>query len=198
MSAAAVLLILTLGVWAQATTEPVNPTDRAGTVEVPDDGEAQARAQALPTGFNQILLGMDLDSVQQELEADGNFNYRGEPDVSLLRSRNDSLIQCDGFDFIQQASFQFVDDGLFTITLILNPNRIGYYTMYSTLQEKYGEPDRLSPDKAVWENEQVQMALERPLRVKYIAMPVLEEMRRSSTREKSLERLNRERFLEQF
>ena len=116
----------------------------------------------------------------------------------MLRSRNDSLIQCDGFDFIQQASFQFVENGLFTITLILNRTRIGYYTMYSTLQQKYGEPDRLSPDKAVWENEQVQLALERPLRVKYIAMPVLQELRRRKKKKKSLERLNRERFLEQF
>jgi len=183
MLPAALLLCLAGALWAQTDSEP---------------SAAAAIAQPLPAGFNRIQLGMGLEAVQQALEGDGNFNYRGEPDVSMLRSRNDSLIQCDGFDFIQQASFQFVDNGLFTITLILNRNRIGYYTMYSTLQEKYGEPDRLSPDKAVWENEQVQMALERPLRVKYIAMPVLAEMRRSSTREKSLERLNRERFLEQF
>lgn len=180
---AALFVCLTGAGWAQTAS---------------DTSDTVASSRPLPAGFNQIQLGMGLETVQQALEVDGNFNYRGEPDVSMLRSRNDSLIQCDGFDFIQQASFQFVDDGLFTITLILNQNRVGYYTMYSTLQEKYGEPDRLSPDKAVWENEQVQMALERPLRVKYIALPVLEEMRRSSTREKSLERLNRERFLEQF
>jgi len=154
--------------------------------------------EALPSGFNEILLGMDLSSVQSVLKADGNFNYRGEPDVSMLRSRNDSLIQCDGIDFIQQASFQFVDDALFTITLLLNRTRLGYYTMYSTLQRKYGEPDRLSPEKAVWENEQTQLVLERPLRIKYIAMPVLAELKRGRTREKSLERLTRERFLEQF
>lgn len=184
---AALLLLLVAAVWAQTESDPADPGLPAAT-----------ETQALPTGFNQIQLGMGLEAVQTALEADGNFNYRGEPDVSMLRSRNDSLIQCDGFDFIQEASFQFVDGGLFTITLILNRTRVGYYTMYSTLQEKYGDPDRLSPDKAVWENEQVQMALERPLRVKYIAMPVLDEMRRSSTREKSLERLSRERFLEQF
>ncbi len=87
---------------------------------------AEAETQTLPTGFNQIQLGMELEAVQAALEADGNFNYRGEPDVSMLRSRNDSLIQCDGFDFIQEASFQFVDGGLFTMTLILNRTRVGY------------------------------------------------------------------------
>ncbi|MCF7947038.1 MAG: hypothetical protein K9M94_00450 [Spirochaetia bacterium] len=178
---------LAISLPAQTTKQPEEPVD-----------QLDERAEPLPAGFNRIQLGMDLASVQQALEADGNFRYRGEPDVSMLRSRSDSLIQTDGVDFIQQASFQFVDNALFTITLILNPNRLGYYTMYSTLQERYGEPDRLSPDKAVWENEQVQMALERPLRIKYISMPTLQELRRSSSREKSLEKLTRERFLEQF
>ncbi len=183
-----------------AQTSSGQDLDNNTANEAPSGPSAQEEGQieALPKGFNQIQLGMDLESVQQALKADGNFNYRGEPDVSMLRSRNDSLIQCDGVDFIQQASFQFVENALFTITLILNRNRLGYYSMYSTLQEKYGEPDRLSPDKSVWENNQVQMALERPLRIKYIAMPVLEELQRSSSREKSLERLTRERFLEQF
>ena len=177
---------------AQTTAQPEK------TEQLQQSEQTDEQAEPLPAGFNRIQLGMDLASVQQALEADGNFRYRGEPDVSMLRSRNDSLIQTDGLDFIQQASFQFVDNALFTITLILNPIRLGYYTMYSTLQERYGEPDRLSPEKAVWENEQVQMALERPLRIKYISMPALQELRRSSTREKSLERLTRERFLEQF
>ncbi|MFO7730703.1 MAG: hypothetical protein R6V86_08055 [Spirochaetia bacterium] len=176
-----------------AISLPAQTTEQTEKNEQPVE-----RAEPLPAGFNRIQLGMDLASVQQALEADGNFRYRGEPDVSMLRSRNDALIQTDGVDFIQQASFQFVDNALFTITLILNPSRLGYYTMYSTLQERYGEPERLSPEKAVWENEQVQMALERPLRIKYISMPTLQELRRSSTREKSLERLTRERFLEQF
>lgn len=152
----------------------------------------------LPLGFNRLLLGMNFNEVEQELKADGNFRYRGAPDVSLLRSPNDSLIECEGLFFIDRASFQFKDDTLFSITLILNTNTLGYYTMFSTLQSKYGDPDWLSPEKAVWENEEIQLALERPLRLKYIAKPVLDELKRGSERAESLRRIERERFLEQF
>lgn len=159
---------------------------------------AETTAAELPRGFNRLQLGMSLAEAKEELKADGNFVYRGDPDVSMLRSPNDSLIECEGFYYIDRASFQFVDDGLFTITLIFNQRTLGYYTLYSTLAGKYGDPDELSPEKAVWENEEVIMSLERPLRIKYIAKPVLEELRRESEKGISLEGLGRERFLEQF
>ena len=152
----------------------------------------------LPDGFNRIVLGMDLEQVKLELKGDGNFRYRGDPDVSMLRKPNDSLIECEGLYYIDRASFQFVDDGLFTITLIFNRDILGYYTLYSTLQEKYGEPDDLSPEKAVWESESVLMSLERPLRIKYIAKTVLEDLKSESRKGISLERISREKFLEQF
>ncbi len=158
----------------------------------------ERQAAPLPRGFNRLQLGMGLDQAKEELKADGNFLYRGDPDVSMLRTPNDSLIECDGLYYIDRASFQFVDGELFTITLIFNRRALGYYTLYTTLEEKYGEPADLSPEKSVWEDEAVLMSLERPLRIKYIAKPVLDELKRESRTGISLERLSRERFLEQF
>jgi len=172
--------------------------DSGNAVSKPPEDAGTESFESLPRGFNRILLGMNLESVKEELEGDGNFLYRGDPDVSMLRNPNDSLIECEGLYYIDRASFQFTDDRLFTITLIFNRNTLGYYTLYTTLQEKYGEPGDLSPDKAVWEDEEVFLSLERPLRIKYIAKPVLEELRRESRKGISLEQLSREKFLEQF
>jgi hypothetical protein len=160
--------------------------------------EANGQAAPLPQGFSSVQLGMDMETVKERLTSDGNFNFRGDPDVSMLREPNDALIECRGYDFIDRAAFQFVDDGLYTITLILNRQLLGFYTVFSTLQEKYGTPNEVTPDKMVWESDAVLLSLERPLRVKYIRREVLRRLREESRREKSMEQISRERFLEQF
>ena len=201
-------LFLTPAVFSQdeAGGEPGNAGEIAGqdsaqesALAPAEPGQETARQAApLPRGFNRLQLGIGLEEAKEELKADGNFLYRGDPDVSMLRTPNDSLIECDGLYYIERASFQFVDGELFTITLIFNRSVLGYFTLYTTLQEKYGEPADLSPEKAVWEDEAVRLSLERPLRIKYIAKPVLDELKRESQKGISLERLSRERFLEQF
>lgn len=201
------LLFFTLAAFSQdaaggepgtAGEMPDAETVSPGQDEAEVDQLSERQTAPLPRGFNRLQLGMGLEEAKEELKADGNFLYRGDPDVSMLRTPNDSLIECDGLYYIERASFQFVDGGLFTITLIFNRAALGYFTLYTTLQEKYGEPDELSPEKAVWEDEAVLLSLERPLRIKYIAKPVLDELRRESRKGISLERLSREKFLEQF
>lgn len=170
---------------------------RASETEAVSRGP-EGSLEDLPAGFQKILLGMGVEEVRRALDEDGNFRYRGEPDVSILQSSGDALIECEGLYYIDHASFQFVDEKLFTITLIFDRGVLGYYTMFSTLQGKYGDPLDLSPDRAVWEDEKVRLALERPLRLKYIDAVVLERLRTESERSKSIERIDRERFLEQF
>ncbi|HDQ14510.1 MAG TPA: hypothetical protein ENN41_06825 [Sediminispirochaeta sp.] len=160
--------------------------------------ETEGEKKPLPDGFSRIRLGMELEAVREELQLDGNFAYRGEPDVSLLREPSEALIECDGAYYIDRAAFQFSEGRLFSISLNLNPEVLSYYTVFRTLQEKYGEPDDLNPERAIWQDERVHMALERPLNVRYIAAPVLTEMRRERRQERSLQSLLRERFLEQF
>jgi hypothetical protein len=206
-------LALLLALWlpqalcAQAESAPEAPAAEAPAAEEngaqepgADNGAedaAEERAE-LPAGFASIRLGMDMETVKERLSSDPNFYFRGDPDVSMLREPNDALIECRGYAYIDRAAFQFVDDGLYTITLILDRELIGFFTMFSTLQEKYGRPDSVSPEKMLWESEAVILALERPLRVKYIGREVLERLREESRREQSLEQLSRERFLDQF
>ncbi|MFP4266684.1 MAG: hypothetical protein ACLFQW_01675 [Spirochaetaceae bacterium] len=165
---------------------------------VPSVLAQEEEARELADGFNNIILGMTMEEVKDELERDPNFNFRGDPDVSMMQTPNTSLIEVHGYHYIDRASFQFIDDSLFTITIILNTHRMGHYAMFSSLLEKYGEPDSLSPEKSVWEGERVIISLERPLRVKYMTREVLENLLRDQRKKRSIEAVTRERFLDQF
>ena len=56
------------------------------------------------------------------------------------------------------------DDILYIITLNLNKSELDYYSVFSKLCEKYGEPDSLSPEKSQWDNGSVIFSLEKNLR----------------------------------
>jgi hypothetical protein len=159
---------------------------------------AEQTAAELPSGFRDIVLGLSFEAVKDRLQQDPYFDYRGEPDVSLRRTPNRHVIETDGYLFIDRAFFQFFEDRLYTIILRLNPRRIDYFTMYRQLTGKYGPPDRLNPTEAVWESLDVRMALERPVVVKYLELPTFRRLQRTGRAEESLDRLSRDRFLEQF
>ncbi len=133
-------------------------------------------SQTLPDGFMSITLGMDINSVKEELKENSYFNYRGDPDVSMLMTRNQQLIECSGFSFIEKAYFQFYEGKLFIITLVLNKDRIDYYTMYISFEKKYNKAARIDPKGAYWENSQVNLSLEKPLTIKYMDRTVLEKL----------------------
>ena len=189
---------------AGQSAEDAAGDNEAGAEPSPSDEDAAAvgaepgESEELSRGFNNILLGMNMEDVKEELKEDPNFNFRGDPDVSMMRTPNTSLIETRGYYYVDRASFQFINDSLYTITIILDPNRIGHYAMFTTLTNTYGEPDTLSPEKSRWENDEVIISLERPLRVKYMAKKVLERLKREQRKKKSMETLTRERFLEQF
>jgi len=152
----------------------------------------------VPRGFGDLTLGQDMDRVKDVLLDDPNFNFRGDPDVSMLMRPNESLIECKGFSFIDRAYFQFYEKSLYTITLDMREEMIGHYTLYTTFTEKYGEPDRLSPTESVWESAETLFILERPLTVKYIDREIFETLKRQGRMEESARDLSRERFLELF
>ena len=73
-----------------------------------------------------------------------------------------------GSIFYTQCWFQFYDEKLYIITMNINTQKMDYYTMFKNFTEKYGEPDEINPEKAVWSSDTVTMILEKPLSVKYI------------------------------
>jgi len=132
--------------------------------------------ESLPAGFMDIILGMDIDDVKEKLKDNSYFNYRGDPDVSMLMTRNQQLIECSGFSFIERGYFQFYEGKLFILTLVLNTERIDFYTMHTNFEEKYNKPTRIDPKGAYWENSEINLYLEKPLSVKYMDRKVLDKL----------------------
>jgi len=159
---------------------------------------AQESEMDVPDRFGNIILGMSMENVKKELKADGNFNFRGDPDISILRRPDQSLIECRGYDFIERAFFQFKEDKLYSITILLNREMLDHYSLYTTLSGKYGDPDRLDPERSVWESETNILALERPLQIKYMDRKIIEGITTNGKISASLSELSREQFLEQF
>ncbi len=152
----------------------------------------------IPDHFGKIYLGMTMDEVKEALKADRNFNFTGDPDISILHRPNETLIECNGTFYISRAVFQFYKGKLYTMILFLDSEEIDYYGMFTTLSKKYGDPKTLSPGEAVWKSKKYMLALERPLSVKYMDEEVLNAIRAGGKTEKTLRELSREQFLQQF
>ena len=156
------------------------------------------QAEALPLGFRSLRLGAPIEEVKLELAADTTFAYRGDPDVSLLPLDQQQIIETEGRRFIRRAFFQFFEDRLYTITLRLDESELDFYTMYTALTEKYGEPTALDPQEVVWESEDVRFSLERPLTVKYVDLPVFNRRIAEQREGESMDEFTRQQFIDQF
>jgi hypothetical protein len=160
-------------------------------------GAANAQ-EAGPRGFRGMELGMALEPVKAKLAADALFRFRGDPDVSLLPSPQQTLIECAGVSWVRRAFFQFHEGRLFSIILVLDPRHLDHYTMFQTLSRKYGDPARLDPAEAVWEFPGVRLSLERPLSVKYLDTGVFAALREQGKAGEALSELSQRMFLEEF
>jgi hypothetical protein len=154
--------------------------------------------QAGPRGFRAVELGMGLEAVKERLAADSLFAFRGDPDVSLLASPQQTLIECAGVSWVRRAFFQFHDGRLFSIILVLDPRLLDHYTLFQTLSRKYGAPARLDPAEAVWEFPGLRLSLERPLSVKYLDSELFAALQEQGRAGEDLSELTKQMFLEQF
>ncbi|MCD1653706.1 hypothetical protein K7J14_03210 [Treponema zuelzerae] len=152
----------------------------------------------LSSSYRNITLGSSMEEVKKALLADTVFGYRGDRDVSLLHGENRTLIETTGMSFIKRSWFQFDNDRLYVMTFSLDTDRIDYYSVYSTLVDKYGEPSELNPRLSRWNSGGVVLSLERPLLVKYIDEAIFSEILEKSGVEKAASDVIREGFLDEF
>lgn len=154
-----------------------------------------AVSQQAPRGFREIRFGMSLDQAKEALARDPYFDYRGDPDVSFLPLSRQSLIECGGTAYISRAYFQFHEQRLYVITLLLDRSVLDHYSLFTTLTARYGPHTELSPSRIRWRFGDTDLALERPLTVKYIDRQVFDRLQQDGVGEVQLEELSRERFL---
>jgi hypothetical protein len=148
------------------------------TIQIPSDTPPREKPepQELPRQFRQLVLGMSLDDLKDNLVKDTFFNFRGDRDVSFLPVREQSLVETTGSSFIKRAFFQLRDGNVFIMSFSLNTEIVDHYSIFTQFVEKYGEPGYLDPKMAIWETEETRISLERPLTVKYIDRTVFNDI----------------------
>jgi hypothetical protein len=113
--------------------------------EVPGSEADVPAPQPLPRSFGSMVLGISLEQAKEDLQTDSLFSYRGDPDISFSPVDSQPIIRADGLAYLDAGIFQFHEDALYSITLQIDPEQLDYFTMYSTLTAKYGDPDYLDP-----------------------------------------------------
>lgn len=180
--------------WAQEVSgEAAQEAAVGGEIEAENADEG-----ALPRKFREIELGMTLDDLKISLQNDSLFNFRGDRDVSLLPSREQSLVETTGPSFIRRAFFQLRDGELFIMAFSLNTSLVDHYSVFTGFVKKYGEPSYLDPREAVWDTEETRIAIERPLTVKYVDKRVFNDILSESEVTESHQARLRQEFLDEF
>jgi hypothetical protein len=166
--------------------------------EVPGSEADVPAPQPLPRSFGSMVLGISLEQAKEDLQTDSLFSYRGDPDISFSPVDSQPIIRADGLAYLDAGIFQFHEDALYSITLQIDPEQLDYFTMYSTLTAKYGDPDYLDPQQSYWERNGVRMILEKPVTVKYLDMDAFTAIREAGAAQESVGDLSREIFLDNF
>ncbi len=148
-----------------------------------------------PKGFGSIKLGADYSSVVELLTKSPNFRYRKS---SLSWNGDSSTIAADGRGFIKKGFFQFFENRLYSIIIVLDTNKMDYYTVFSQLSNRYGKFTTLSPSRVLWDTEFVSLSLEQPLTIRYLDKQLQQQFLEESSVEKSKEQIKREDFLDLF
>ena len=162
-------------------------------------GDAESSTQqALPSSYRGVSLGMSLDEVKAALLDNPIFGYRGDRDVSFIPGGERQLIETSGISFIRNAWFQFYDGKLYNMSFALDSDRIDYFSLFSSLTDKYGEPQELSPSSAVWLSDAVRLSLERPLTIKYIDTATFSSILETNFDSRAEEEIKRENFISDF
>ncbi len=159
---------------------------------------AQDEGMELRRGFRSLQLGMEFTETQEALADDLAFFYRGPADVSLRPSDGQNVIDSAGRGFVERGLFQFHDGRLYTIAIYLDHTQLDYFQLYEQLNGRYGDPLELDPRRAIWEDDQTRIELERPLTIRFLDMETFIRRRTERRQLDSAAMMSRDSFLSEF
>ena len=192
-----IFILLPFLIFSQSLFAQVSSNTETGT-EQSTENVAGTDAAELPDGYRSLRLGMSLDDLKEKLLTEPRFDFRGDPDVSVRKTGDQSLIVSRGKSFIDSGYFQFEEERLYLITLELNREKIDFFTMQTRLIENYGNPHSISPEGMSWSNDKVRISLEYPITIKYLDLETFNSFLEDNVRRKSFEEISRSKFLEDF
>lgn len=150
----------------------------------------------LSAGYKDIKLGMKKEEVSNLLKKSLEFDAKREEILSVRLEPDTEIITVKGYGFINTGYFHFNKDKLFQIFLKFDEKKIDYYALLKNNTLKFGSPKRFEPGRAIWENSEINIVIEKPSSIKYIYLPVWNELIKQNdvTNDVNLEMRNK--FLE--
>ncbi|HOV12771.1 MAG TPA: hypothetical protein PK771_00640 [Spirochaetota bacterium] len=150
----------------------------------------------LTDGYKDIKLGMSKEEVSNLLKKSFEFDAKREEVLSIRLEPDTEIITAKGFGFINVGYFHFNKDKLFQIFIKLNEKKIDYYALLKNNTNKYGNPKTLDPERAIWENSKTKIVIEKPATIKYLFLPVWNELIKKDHSTDDLNLEMRNKFLE--
>jgi hypothetical protein len=121
-------------------------------------------------GFMGINIGMSRDEVLSYADEEELVHVPKNRDVEFFPVEERKILALSIEPEVPHLYLQFHSDRLYAITLIFNERYIDFFTLAETLEEKYGVVQELTPKWRKWEIAGIEIKVERPAVVKYIAL----------------------------
>ena len=129
-----------------------------------------AGAQASEVGYMGIRIGMTRDEVLGFADERSIIEVPKNRDVEFFPVEDRKILTLSIRPEIPQMYLQFHGDKLYAITVTFDEKYIDFYELASALEGKYGPYASLTPLWRSWEVDGVEVKLEKPAVVKYIAL----------------------------
>lgn len=176
-----------------------SPNTRASAVApaVKESDTAGKESDSAPWGFGELHLGMSAAEVKTVLSQSKDFSYRHFTE-SMLPYTELPVFECKGSRFIDRAVFQFYEEKLYSMTVFFDRRKLDYYTLFTTLTQRYGAHSELNPRRVVWESDGYRLTLTKPLTLSFLDAVVHNELLNQSEIRKDEETVSKQQFLQQF
>ena len=125
---------------------------------------------AQEVGFMGINIGMTRDDVLGYADGREIIEVPKNRDVEFFPVEEREILTLSIKPEVPHMYLQFYSDKLYAITIIFNEKYIDYLTLSSRLEEKYGSYNELTPRSRKWLIDEVEIRVEKPAVVKYIAL----------------------------
>ncbi len=154
--------------------------------------------ELLSDGYQGIKLGMKKDQVMNIINNSPDFNPLKDEILTVRLEPDTEIITTEGTGFIELAYFHFHNEDLFQILFKISQDKIGYYTLLKNLTARFGNPKKLNPKKAYWENDRVKIVIEKPCTLKYQFLPVWNTLITKDNSSDTLNKIIRDEFLKKL
>ena len=121
-------------------------------------------------GFMGINIGMAREEVLSFADERDILKVPKNRDVEFFPVEERKILSLSIQPEVPHIYLQFFNDRLYAITVIFDEKYVDYYTLSGTLEDKYGPYSALTPRWRKWKVEEVEIKVEKPAVVKYIAL----------------------------